>query len=203
MHVPIELEKDGQTIYDQIRTRIDYIHTTKAKLGINLDIPLSELDPLGKLNDLPNKKKKHADDIHDYFKANKRLKSSVQYEDHLAGIVLNEPVIEGEHIKKDKGKKALSSEEAEKESTDSDSNDETYMTGSMVESSRIKNVKKFDFITEYGKHIHLTEEQINQQKKIKEEAKAKAVKNESDVRKEELVNILSPEVVNKYYNGKL
>ncbi|GKE88386.1 hypothetical protein Tco_1565861, partial [Tanacetum coccineum] len=46
-----------------------------------------------KLNDLANKKRKHADDIHDYFKANKRLKSSVHYEDHLPGIVLNEPVL--------------------------------------------------------------------------------------------------------------
>ncbi|GJW48918.1 hypothetical protein Tco_0080564 [Tanacetum coccineum] len=51
-------------------------------------------DPLDKLNDLANKKRKHADDIHDYFKANKRLKSSVQYEDHLPGSVLNEPVLE-------------------------------------------------------------------------------------------------------------
>ncbi|GJV00255.1 hypothetical protein Tco_1329525 [Tanacetum coccineum] len=64
-----------------------------AELGINLDIPLSEQDPLDKLNDLANKKRKHADDIHDYFKANKRLKSSVQYKDHLAGTVLNEPVL--------------------------------------------------------------------------------------------------------------
>ncbi|GJT24818.1 hypothetical protein Tco_0894755 [Tanacetum coccineum] len=46
------------------------------------------------INDLVNKKRKHADDIHDYFKANKRLKSSVQYEDHLAGTVLNKLVLE-------------------------------------------------------------------------------------------------------------
>ncbi|GJX59804.1 hypothetical protein Tco_0291194 [Tanacetum coccineum] len=65
---------------------------------------------------------------------------------------------EGEHVKKDKGKKALSLEEAEKESTESDSDDETHMTGSMVESSRIKKQKKFDFVTEEGKHIHLIEE---------------------------------------------
>ncbi|GKD93699.1 hypothetical protein Tco_1373536, partial [Tanacetum coccineum] len=51
-------------------------------------------DPLGKLNDLANKKRKHDDYIHDYFKANKRLKSSVQYEDHLPGTVLNELVLE-------------------------------------------------------------------------------------------------------------
>nr|GEZ42032.1 hypothetical protein [Tanacetum cinerariifolium] len=52
-----------------------------------------EQDPLNKLNDLTNKKRKHANDIHDYFKANKRLKSSVQYEDHPSGTALNEPVL--------------------------------------------------------------------------------------------------------------
>ncbi|GKD51655.1 hypothetical protein Tco_1280631 [Tanacetum coccineum] len=72
---------------------MDYIHTTEAKLGINLDIPLSKQDPLDKLNDIANKKRKHADDIHDYFKANKRLKSSVPYEDHLPDTMLNEPVL--------------------------------------------------------------------------------------------------------------
>ncbi|GJZ87431.1 hypothetical protein Tco_0659041 [Tanacetum coccineum] len=74
---------------------------------------------------------------------------------------------EGEHIKKEKGKKVLSSKEAMKKSTKSDSNDdETHLSGSMVESSRIEKVKKFDFVTKDRKHIHLTEEQINQQKKI-------------------------------------
>ncbi|GJU37467.1 hypothetical protein Tco_1185821, partial [Tanacetum coccineum] len=69
-------------------TRIDYINTTKTELGINLDIPLSKQDPLNKLSNLVNKKRKHADDIHDYFKANKRLKSSVKYKDHLPEIIL-------------------------------------------------------------------------------------------------------------------
>nr|GEW75446.1 hypothetical protein [Tanacetum cinerariifolium] len=78
----------------QIRSRMDYINTTEVELCINLDIPLSKKDPLDKLNDLANKKRKHADDIHDYFKTNKRLKSLVQYEDHLAGIVLNEHVLD-------------------------------------------------------------------------------------------------------------
>ncbi|GJV33054.1 hypothetical protein Tco_1393454 [Tanacetum coccineum] len=111
---------------------------------------------------------------------------------------------EGEHIKKDKGKKALSSEEAVKKSTESDSDDdETHLSGSKVESSRIKKVKKFDFVTEDGKHIYLTEEQIIQQKKIKEKAKDEVAKHESEVRKEELVYLLGPEVVNKYYNDKL
>ncbi|GJZ38469.1 hypothetical protein Tco_0585032 [Tanacetum coccineum] len=110
---------------------------------------------------------------------------------------------EGEHIKKDKGKKALSLEKAEKESVDSDFDDETHVTGSMVESPRLKKVKKFDFVTEDGKHIHLTEEQINQQKNIEKEAKVEAAKRKSEVRKEELVDLFGPEVVNKYHNDKL
>ncbi|GKB42228.1 hypothetical protein Tco_0887170 [Tanacetum coccineum] len=95
----------------------------------------------------------------------------------------------GEHIKKDKGKKAMSSEKAEKESTSSDYDDETHLTGSMVEPSKAKKIKKFDFVTERGKHIHLSKEEINHQKKIEEKAKAEAAKHESKVRKEELVNL--------------
>nr|GEW17604.1 UBN2 domain-containing protein [Tanacetum cinerariifolium] len=91
---PNKIRKGWETIYKRIGTRTDYIHTTKAELGINLDIPLSKQDHLDKLNDLANKKRKHVDDIHDYFKANKRLKLSVQYEDHLLGTVLNKPVLE-------------------------------------------------------------------------------------------------------------
>ncbi|GJW51187.1 hypothetical protein Tco_0092538 [Tanacetum coccineum] len=72
---------------------MDYLCTAEAELGINLDRPLSEQDHLDRLNDLANKKRKHADDIHDFFRANKRLKSSVQYEDHPVGTVLNEPVL--------------------------------------------------------------------------------------------------------------
>ncbi|GKD05162.1 hypothetical protein Tco_1180136 [Tanacetum coccineum] len=90
---PNRIGKGWKTIYGQIQTRMDYLHTTEAELGINLYIPLNEHDSLEKLNDLANKKRKHADDIHDYFKANKRLKSSVQYEDHIPGTGLNELVL--------------------------------------------------------------------------------------------------------------
>nr|GEW96373.1 hypothetical protein [Tanacetum cinerariifolium] len=110
----------------------------------------------------------------------------------------------GEHIKKDKGKKTMSSEEAEKKSTNINyDDDETHLTCSMIESSKIKEVKKFDFFIEGGNHIHLTQEEINHQKKIKEDAIAEAAKRESEVRKEELVDLLSLKVVNKYYNDKL
>ncbi|GJZ80676.1 hypothetical protein Tco_0645670 [Tanacetum coccineum] len=89
---------------------------------------------------------------------------------------------EGEHIKEDKGKKALSSEEAEKESTNSDSNDETHVTGSMFEPSRTKKLNKLDFITKDGRHIHLTEEEINLQKKLEEDVKVEAAKQEGEIR---------------------
>ncbi|GKB64065.1 hypothetical protein Tco_0920251, partial [Tanacetum coccineum] len=94
---PITLKvfrKDGtdesfQTL-KPIHTRIDYLHKTKAELGIDLDKPLGEHDPLDKLNDLARKKRKHADDIHDLFRSTRKFKSSVQCGDHHAGTVLNE-----------------------------------------------------------------------------------------------------------------
>ncbi|GJZ91024.1 hypothetical protein Tco_0662951 [Tanacetum coccineum] len=41
------------------------------------------------------------------------------------------------------------------------------------------------------------------QKKIEEEAKAEAARCEGEMRKEELINLLGLEVMNKYYNDKL
>ncbi|GJU10151.1 hypothetical protein Tco_1132547 [Tanacetum coccineum] len=67
--------KQWTSIYKQIQERIDYLRTTEDELRIDLDRPLSEQDPLDRLNDLANKKRKHADDIHDFFRANKRLKT--------------------------------------------------------------------------------------------------------------------------------
>ncbi|GJS16858.1 hypothetical protein Tco_0411330 [Tanacetum coccineum] len=63
------------TIYEQIQTRMENLHKTKQELGINFNRPLREQDPLDKLNDLARKKRKHADDIYDYFKSTNRYKS--------------------------------------------------------------------------------------------------------------------------------
>ncbi|GKC40278.1 hypothetical protein Tco_1052662 [Tanacetum coccineum] len=71
---PNRTGKGWTTIYENIKTRMDYLHQTEAELGINLNKHLSEQDPLDKLNELAKKKRKNANDIHDYFKANKRLK---------------------------------------------------------------------------------------------------------------------------------
>ncbi|GKA12461.1 hypothetical protein Tco_0692007 [Tanacetum coccineum] len=67
----------------------------------------------------------------------------------------------------------------------------------------LKDDEDFEFVTESGEHVHLTKEEISAQKKIEEEAKAKAAKREGKIRKEELIDLLGPEVVNKYYNDKL
>nr|GEU78197.1 ribonuclease H-like domain-containing protein [Tanacetum cinerariifolium] len=72
----------------------------------------------------------------------------------------------GEHIKKDKGKKALSLKDADKESTDSDFDDETHSSGSM---------------------------------KLKEDTKAEVAKQEGEVRKPKLVDLLGLEVVKKEF----
>ncbi|GJS30869.1 hypothetical protein Tco_0491489 [Tanacetum coccineum] len=77
------------------------------------------------------------------------------------------------------------------------------MPGSMVESSKKKELKKFKFVTESGEHVYLTKEHISAQKKIDKEVKAEATRHEGEIRKEELIDLLGLEVVNKYYNDKL
>ncbi|GKC23704.1 hypothetical protein Tco_1025854 [Tanacetum coccineum] len=69
------------------------LHLSKLR-EIDFSKPFSEQDPLDKLNDLARKKRKHVDDIHDYFRSTKKFKSSVQYEDHPARTVLNNPCLE-------------------------------------------------------------------------------------------------------------
>nr|GEX41073.1 hypothetical protein [Tanacetum cinerariifolium] len=91
----------------------------------------------------------------------------------------------------------MSLEDAEKESNKSDFAKGAHVTGSMVKTYNKKKLKKFDFVTEDGRHIHLSEEQINKQKKLEEEAKAEAAKHEGKVRKAELIDLLGPEVVHK------
>ncbi|GKC72445.1 hypothetical protein Tco_1118328, partial [Tanacetum coccineum] len=60
------------------------------------------------------------------------------------------PTITTELIKKDKGKKAMSSKYAEEEDTRSDFDEDANLTGSMVEFSKKKKLKIFDFVTEEG-----------------------------------------------------
>ncbi|GKB80270.1 hypothetical protein Tco_0947165 [Tanacetum coccineum] len=81
-------EDDTSEIIPEFKRLVDLL-----LVCMETTLPLSDQDPLDRLNDLENKKRKLADDIHDFFRANKRPKSSVQYKDHPASIVLNEPVL--------------------------------------------------------------------------------------------------------------
>ncbi|GKD18783.1 hypothetical protein Tco_1207941 [Tanacetum coccineum] len=76
-------------------------------------------------------------------------------------------------------------------------------TGSMVESSKKKKLKKFDFVTEEGGHIYLTEKQIKEKKRIEESVKADMSKKEEEVGKEELVDLLGIDVVTNVYKAKI
>nr|GEV57844.1 hypothetical protein [Tanacetum cinerariifolium] len=75
----------------KINHRMINLHKIKAEMELDFSKSPSKQDPILKLNAFARKKKKHADDIHDYFRSTKRYKSSVKYEDHLARTVLNEP----------------------------------------------------------------------------------------------------------------
>ncbi|GJV30178.1 hypothetical protein Tco_1386626 [Tanacetum coccineum] len=93
-NMSIGIEEDTQNGELTHTEKIGLRGEDKQIANENSDFDTLLKDPLDKLNDLANKRRKHADDIHDYFKAYKRLKSSVQYKDHLPRIVLNEPVLE-------------------------------------------------------------------------------------------------------------
>ncbi|GJZ41266.1 hypothetical protein Tco_0588152 [Tanacetum coccineum] len=115
---------------------------------------------------------------------------------------------EGELIKKYKGKATMSSKDDEEKETESNSendseNDYTNPADSMVESSKKKKLKKFDFVTEGGEHIHFTAEKIEEQKGIEESLKAKFAKQEVEKVKNKLVDLMGIDVVTKYYKNKL
>ncbi|GKD79617.1 hypothetical protein Tco_1342238 [Tanacetum coccineum] len=170
--------------------------------GLKKQVHDLEIELLEELNEIPTK-------LEDFTKTVASVQAKLKTLDALPGLLSNvtkalNKFAQGEHIKKDKGKKALSLEKAEKESTESGSDNETiHMPGSTVESSKKKELKRFDFITESGEYVHLTKEKISAQKEIEEETKSKAARHEGEIRKEELIDLLGLDVVNKYYNDKL
>nr|GEW06107.1 putative ribonuclease H-like domain-containing protein [Tanacetum cinerariifolium] len=113
---------------------------------------------------------------------------------HDVGSSRISPQPEGELNKKDIGKNAMSLKDTEEEGNDSES-DDANLTGSKVESSKKKKLKQFDF--------NLIANQIKEQKKLKELAKANLAKQEVKLGKEELVDLLEIDVVIKYYKAKL
>nr|GEV70560.1 hypothetical protein [Tanacetum cinerariifolium] len=110
---------------------------TEEVKGLKKQVHELEIELPGDLKEIPTK-------LEDFTKTAK-LKTLVA----LLSLLNKVTDALNQFAQKDKGKKVMSSEEVEKDSTSSDSdNDETHVTGSIVESSRIKKVKKFDFVTE-------------------------------------------------------
>ncbi|GJW55011.1 hypothetical protein Tco_0099096 [Tanacetum coccineum] len=62
------------TIYTQMRQKLDALHQTEEELELDLSKPLKEQDLIIKMNLLARKKRKNADDLHDYFKSQKSIK---------------------------------------------------------------------------------------------------------------------------------
>ncbi|GKC50354.1 hypothetical protein Tco_1073099 [Tanacetum coccineum] len=74
-----------------MRQKLDALHKVKAELELDLTKPLEEQDHILKLNLLAKKKRKNAEDLHDYFNSTKRYKKLVQFGNFQARTVLNEP----------------------------------------------------------------------------------------------------------------
>ncbi|GJU67941.1 hypothetical protein Tco_1254200 [Tanacetum coccineum] len=88
---PNRIRAGQTTIYFQIRQRLDALHKTEEELDFSK--PLREQDSILKLNLLVKKKRKNADDLYDYFRSTKRYKTSIQFSNHEAVHVLNEPYL--------------------------------------------------------------------------------------------------------------
>nr|GEW60750.1 hypothetical protein [Tanacetum cinerariifolium] len=111
------------------------------------------------------------------------------------------PQPEGE-VKKYKGKKDLSHEEADEEESESDFKTKVRLTNSLVESSKEKFLKKFAYINEQGESFLMTEDEIKTQKKIEQTIKVDVAKAEIKKGKEELIDLLGLEMVERMFKDK-
>ncbi|GJX10346.1 hypothetical protein Tco_0200205 [Tanacetum coccineum] len=109
---------------------------------------------------------------------------------------------EGEPIK-NKGKEAMSHKETEEKVSETEFDPVVKLTGFMVKSSKKKKLKQFNFVTKKGDNIHLTKEQIKEQKRIEEPVKADMAKKEEVVGKEDVVDLLGINVVTSVYKAKI
>ncbi|GJV14979.1 hypothetical protein Tco_1360302 [Tanacetum coccineum] len=82
-----------------------------------------------------------------------------------------------------KGKEAMSHKDVEEEESETDSEHAARLTCFIVESSKKKHLKKFDFVTQKGDHVHLIEEQIKEQNRIEESIKTDMAKKEEELGK--------------------
>ncbi|GJZ81545.1 hypothetical protein Tco_0646539, partial [Tanacetum coccineum] len=74
---------------------------------------------------------------------------------------------------------------------------EVKLTGSLVESSKHKHLNKFAYVNEQGETILMTEEEIKNQKKVEQDIKADLTKKEIQLGREELIDLLGFDEVEK------
>ncbi|GJS46731.1 hypothetical protein Tco_0596852 [Tanacetum coccineum] len=73
---PDRKEKGWKTIYELIKTRMEYLEQTEKELHIDFNKSLQEQDLLDELNELANKKIKRTGDSIDHSRSSKKHKSS-------------------------------------------------------------------------------------------------------------------------------
>ncbi|GJX66204.1 hypothetical protein Tco_0300547 [Tanacetum coccineum] len=95
----------------------------------------------------------------------------------------------GEQVK-DKGKKAISHEEMVEKESKSNSDAEVRPSGSFIETSKQKPLKKFTSVNEKGKIHQMTKEEIENQKGIKQTVKGDAAKSEINKVKQDLIDLM-------------
>nr|GFB53519.1 hypothetical protein [Tanacetum cinerariifolium] len=80
------------------------------------------------------------------------------------------PQPEGEQVK-DKGNKTLSCKNVTEEESETHSDAQVKLLGSLVELSKQKPLKKFAYVNEKGEMFFMTEEEIKNQKEIEQSVK--------------------------------
>ncbi|GKA51392.1 hypothetical protein Tco_0744588 [Tanacetum coccineum] len=78
---PNKSEKGWKTIYDLVKTRLDQLTQSEQELKIDLNKPLKEQDPLNKLNELANKKRKRTSDLKDHLGQQRNTSHQVHHEE--------------------------------------------------------------------------------------------------------------------------
>ncbi|GJZ05109.1 hypothetical protein Tco_0538384 [Tanacetum coccineum] len=73
---PDRKEKGWKTIYELIKTIMEYLEQTEKELHIDFNKSFQEQDPLDELNDLANKKRKRTSDSTNHSRSSKKHKSS-------------------------------------------------------------------------------------------------------------------------------
>ncbi|GJY70103.1 hypothetical protein Tco_0473085 [Tanacetum coccineum] len=97
----------------------------------------------------------------------------------------------------------MSHEEVVEEESDSDSDAEIRLIGSLVETSKQKLLKRFTYINKKGETFQMTQEQIENQKGIEKAVKADVAKSNIKKGKKDLIDLVGLNVVEKMYMDKV